>query len=110
MPRASASCSDVHVADADVPYLAGLLQIAEGPDRLGIRHLPVRRVHLIQVDPLDPQPAKAPLDRLAERSGRPSGFQRPGPGRAKPAFVAMTRPSGYGKSVSAISSSLTCGP
>src|SRR3954447_17532826 len=34
----------------------------------------------------------------------------PGPGRSKPAFVAMTRSSGYGWSASAISRSETSGP
>ena len=43
-------------------------------------------------------------------SGRPSSTQRPGPGRTFPPFVAITSPSGYGYSASAISSSLTFGP
>src|SRR5215203_1525782 len=44
------------------------------------------------------------------RSGRASRGHCPGPLRRRPPFVAITRPSGYGWSASAISFSLTSGP
>src|SRR3954447_26874135 len=43
-------------------------------------------------------------------AGSPFGVHCPGPCRSKPAFVAMTRSSGYGWSASAISRSETSGP
>ncbi len=53
---------------------------------------------------------RLPSHSLRRCSGRPFGTQVPGPGRSKPAFVAITIPSGYGCSASAMSDSLTCGP
>src|SRR6478735_6132972 len=43
-------------------------------------------------------------------SGRPTGRQIPGPGRTRPALVAIRRPSAYGCKASARISSLTFGP
>ena len=43
-------------------------------------------------------------------SGRQSAYQPPPSERARPLFVAITRSSGYGRSVSPISRSLTSGP
>ena len=43
-------------------------------------------------------------------SGRPFSFHWSGPGRSNPAFVAITKPAGYGCKASAINRSLTSGP
>ena len=56
----------VHVREPYEPYLALLAQRCDRLHRSLERDLPVDRVQLVEVDPIDPEPAEAPLARLPQ--------------------------------------------
>src|SRR5205807_8703900 len=70
---------EADIADADVAHQARMLQVPEHLDGLRVWHLPVRGVHLIQVDSLQPKPAQAALDGLADVLGTAVGLPAVGP-------------------------------
>ena len=70
------------------------LQVEQRADLILERHLGIDAVELVEVDPLQPEPAEAPLARRPQVLGAAVRDPGAGAGRWKPAFVAITRPAG----------------
>ena len=90
--------------------LALFLELRERADRVLVGDVRVGSVQLVEVDPSTRSRRRLPSQASRRCSGRPSRGHWPGPVRARPPLVAITRPSGYGCSASAIRFSLTSGP
>ena len=67
---------DVDVRDPDMADLAGSAEVFERAHQLGVGHKLVRTMELVELDGLDPETAKAALDRLPQTLG--AGIAHPG--------------------------------
>jgi hypothetical protein len=77
---------DRDVREPDLPDLSSSAQIGKRTDRLVQRDTPVEGVKLIEVNPLEPEPAEAPFTRRAELLGAASGPVLPRPLADRPAL------------------------
>ncbi len=83
-----------HVAQADMPDLAGLLQLRQGTHLFSQREGRVRPVQLEQVDRLHAQPPLACLACGFQLVRPPSTIFSPCAETRTPPFVATVRPGG----------------
>jgi hypothetical protein len=63
--------AQVDVGHAEMTDLAGALQIGQRADRVGVRHLGIGRMQLVQIDALDAQALEAAVERAAQVLGAP---------------------------------------
>ena len=96
---------------ANVSDLPFGLQVLKRAELILSRYFVIDAVQLEQVDAARGASAAGCLRTpRADALGRPFSIHRSGPGRSKPALVAITKSAGYGCSASAMIRSLTSGP